>query len=99
MSWKNTIRKWNYSDYGVGKPTPPEDNSDSGDAGELQANRTQMYEDNIIELLDKLADQLEYYYKSSGKEFGGDWKRHIIELLEDISEKRAQASHEYRYDL
>tara|TARA_R100001082_G_scaffold110941_1_gene92515 strand:+ start:337 stop:567 length:231 start_codon:yes stop_codon:yes gene_type:complete len=57
------------------------------------------YEDNIMELLDKLADQLEYYFQSSGKEFGGDWKGHIIKVLDDIQVERALASHEYRYDL
>ena len=66
---------------------------------EVLKESTQEYEDNIMELLDKLADQLEYYYKSSGKEFGGDWKRHIIKVLDDIQVERAQASHEYRYDL
>tara|TARA_Y100000356_G_scaffold33120_1_gene24836 strand:+ start:1242 stop:1457 length:216 start_codon:yes stop_codon:yes gene_type:complete len=65
----------------------------------IRKNKETEYEDNIMELLDKLADQLEYYYKSSGKEFGGDWKRHIIKVLEDIGEERAQASYEYRYDL
>ena len=54
------------------------------------------YEDNIMELLYKLSDQLGYYFQSSGKEF--DDKR-IMQVLEDIKEEKAQAAHEYRYDL
>ena len=54
------------------------------------------YEDNIMELLYKLSAQLEYYFQSSGKEF--DDKR-IMQVLEDIGEEKAQAAHEYRYDL
>ena len=54
------------------------------------------YEDNIMELLYKLSAQLEYYFQSSGKEF--DEKR-IMKVIRDAQEEKAQAAHEYRYDL
>ena len=62
----------------------------------IRKNKETEYEDNIMELLYKLAEQLGYYYASSGKEF--DEKR-IMKVIEDARQESAQAAHEYRYDL
>ena len=84
MSWKNTIKK------NEDRPRWGSNDWKPDKAAERE------YEDNIMELLYKLSAQLEYYFQSSGKEF--DDKR-IMQVLEDIGEEKAQAAHEYRYDL
>ena len=84
MSWKNSIKKnEEVPRYGDNdwKPNP---------------DRTQEYEDNIKELLYKLSDQLEYYYKSSGKSFG---EKRLLKELKDIGHEKGRASLEYRYDV